>query len=725
MKKKLLSILTFTLCLAVGAQNYYVVKKSSYSTPGYDFSQVFATSGTSTLLEKTSDDLMSATQTIPFSFNFYGNAVSNYKVSDNGYLTFNTTATASVASDLTPLPTVGGVNDAIYAFWGNFELKAAPNPNFPVKVISYTTGTAPNRVHHIQWFGVSFKGVTIAANADVYAFAISLHEGAAGTFDITYNSGYGSVVASGIIGAENNTGTMAKMLGDAASSYKGAGTSNNVYQFIAGTQPTLDAAMLSTNLTDFYKVGTSVTVSGEVTNYGSTAITSLVLNYTVEGGAVKSTPLTGLNIAANGENAVNVTSTIPWLSGAAGSQNDFVIWVSNPNLGTDGDTTNNYFSKDDVLRNNGTTVPGKVLFEEATGAWCQHCPDADVYMANLKAAHGDRLIVARHHNQDLMTNAESDKINAAYAAGYPSGYMNRTPFNVNGILSVGLSRGSWDAGATTAKNVGAPVSVNIKNVVFNNGKIDFTVEAEFFDYYAGDIRIGAMIKEDMVRGIGTGYDQIISGVYTTNPSHPLYQKKNPLVGYDHTEVIINIPSGAWGSANSVPSLVSPNQKVTFDYSYTLPAITRPLIPSTAEFKPTGTVDGRNKPANIWLIGFVAQYDADNAGNRRILNANERQMWNTAADVTTADLVENTFTLVPNTADQHVEVALNYNSPAVQNAKVTIMNTAGQIIGTYTMAELHSGMNTLRIDTKDFSNGVYMVNISGANLSLTQKLVITH
>ena len=55
-----------------------------------------------------------------------------------------------------------------------------------------------------------------------------------------------------------------------------------------------------------------------------------------------------------------------------------------------------------------------------------------------------------------------------------------------------------------------------------------------------------MIKEDEIRGNGTGYNQVISGVYTGNPSHIFSGKKNPMVGYPHEDVIVAIPSGAWG-----------------------------------------------------------------------------------------------------------------------------------------------------------------------------------
>lgn len=726
MKKVLLSSLAvFAFVLGTSAQNYYAVKGSNYAPAGYDFSKTFD-AGVTTLLNKTSNDLMSTEQTIPFTFNFYGTPYTKYKASDNGYLSFNTNSTTSKAPSLSPLPTAPGPNNAIYAFWHDFELKAAPNPNFVVKVISYTTGTAPNRVHHIQWFGVSRQGAAIAGNSDVYSFAVSLHEGTEGNFDLTYNA-YGSTAPAGIIGCENSDGTVAKMLGDAVTTFKNAtGASGDiVYRFIYGTQSALDAATIGTNVEGFYKTGSTVDIEATVTNFGTTAITSLDLNYTIGAGATQTTSLTGLDIKANGENAVTVKSDKPWTVGAAGTIADVRVWVSNPNAGTDGNLANNETTRANVISINGTSTQRNLLFEEATGAWCQHCPDADVYMANLRSTHVDRIIIARHHNSDLMTNTQSDMLNSAYAAGYPSAFFDRT--KQTGQNTVGISRGLWNQVANNSLSVSTPAKINVTNVVYNNTtrKLDFTIEAEFVDYYGGNLRIGAMIKEDEIRGVGTGYDQIISGVYTGNPNHIFSGKKNPMVGYPHEDVIVAIPSGAWGSPGSVPITVAPAQKVTFNYSYTLPAMTTANIPTTAEFFPHGVQASRNKPANIWIIGFIAEYDDKDDTKRRILNANERQMWNTAAGVTTNDIAANTFTLVPNTANNHVEIALNYNNPTANNAQVTITNLAGQTIGTYNMNDLKTGMNTMKINTTDFANGMYLVNITGTKMNLTQKLVIAH
>ncbi len=725
MKKTILLSCAIGFAAMLTSQNYFAVKKVNYSTPGYVFSNISATSGVTNIISGVTNDVLSAEQTIPFAFNYYNTPVTKYKVSDNGYLTFNTTATAAVAPSLTVLPTAGDPNNAIYPFFHDFELKAAPNPNFIVKIFSYTSGTAPNRVHHIHYFGLSRRGEAIVGNSSAYSFVISLFEGAAGTFDITYSSAYGSTAPSGIMGCENVDGTVAKMLGDALGNFKGGVTANPdaVYQFIYGIQPLVDASILSTNVGTVYKNGTSTSISALVTNFGSTAITSANLSYTINGGALQNTPLTGLNIMANGDNVVTVASTIPWVVGAAGVLNDVKVWLSNPNGIADPNKSNDS-ANSKALSNNGTTTSRKVLFEEATGAWCQHCPDAHVYVDDMRDNFGSNMVIAIHHNGDGMTNSQSDLINAAFATGYPSGFINRTI--PTGSATVGISRNAWVSTVASELTKPSPVGVNIKNVVFANGKIDFTVEAEFADYYIGDLRIGAMIKEEFIRGTGSQFDQVIASTYTSNSSHLYFGKTNPMGGYFHKDVIINIPSTAWGTAGSIPNTVmAPGQKVSFNYSYTLPAITRPVIPTTAQFLPKGIQDGRNKPAQMWLIGFVAQYDNNNINNRMIMNANERQMWNKAADIQEQDLAVNTFVLVPNNADAKVDIVLNYSNISAQNAIVNITNALGQIVGTYNFNDLASGLNTLSINTSELANGIYNVNIAGTQLNLNQKLVITH
>ena len=101
-----------------------------------------------TVLSLPADSVLSAAQTIPFSFNFFGTPVTQYKASDNGYITFDVSSTTSYSSN-TSIPDAGGPNNAIYAFWDNLRL--ASGAGVADKVVSWTYGTTGNRVHVIQW----------------------------------------------------------------------------------------------------------------------------------------------------------------------------------------------------------------------------------------------------------------------------------------------------------------------------------------------------------------------------------------------------------------------------------------------------------------------------------------------------------------------------------------------------------------------------------------------
>ncbi len=723
MKNKLLIIFT-GLCVSLSAQNYYCLKKVGAAPTGYDIAQVSATSGTTSLLAVASNDLMSTEQTIPFSFNYYGIATTKYKASDNGYLTFNTTATASAAPSLTALPTAGDPNNAIYAFWHDFELKSAPNTAFPVKVFSYTTGASPNRIHHIQWFGVSKKGEAIAANTNVYAFAVSLYEGTAGRFDITYG-GYGSSASAGIIGCENSDGTLGKMAGNAVANFKVAAdylTSNYItYQFKYGTQPVLEPAILSVNTAKFYKVATGVTLSALVTNNGSTPITALTFNYTIGTGPTQSNAVTGLNLLGSGESSATISSTIPWTSGAAGSVSDVKVWITNPNTnGVDEDMTNNEKIIVNVLRNNGTsTVQRNVLFEEATGAWCGYCPDGHLILKDAIDEWGDRLIPLVHHNGDAMATTESNLINSAYAGGYPDGFVDRVAFPAN--------RGTWASEISNRMAINAPVEVTITVKNFNptTRLLSYRINARFSDYWAGDLRIGAIVSESDVRGPNTNqWSQANffskSGSAAGGASHPLYNEKVTMEGYIHNHVTRSMPGGAWGVASIIPDVAEPNVDYTYDASYTLPASNRVTYTTTnnTEYCNTNAGPGWNIPGNLHLIGYVSEFDAD-VTKRPVLNAGSKLLWNFAADINAAAnniLVNKVY---PNPANQFANVSINLTQKS--NVKVIVTNQLGQVVSTEQNGEMEAGENIFFINTSNFASGIYTVTITTDNSSTSTLL----
>ncbi len=720
MKKLLLTGIIAAALMSSNAQTYTAV--SGTGITDYDLTTMLG-SGTK-IMDKTTNDALSSTQTLPFTFNFYGSPVTQFKASDNGYITFNTAATTSVKTN-SNLPAAGDPNNCIYAFWNDWEFKAAPNPNFITAILTRTTGTAPNRKFFIQWFGASPQGKTIAANADVLAFGIILYENGNGLFEVYYNGGYGASSNTGVLGLENSDGSAGIHYSTGTSFPQPSTTATDAasypkISFYPSTMPAEDIALTAVDFPGAIKKSTPTNVKASIINFGKTDITSLTVNYSLDGGTPVTQTLNSLSIPkAGGVYSFSHPTAISEATG--GTFRKLKVWVSAVNGNADANHANDSGSTQYIVIN-GTSAPKVVFMEEATGSWCQHCPDAHTYIEQIKEDYPGKVVVAVHHNSDGMTNAESDAINSAFATGYPNGYIDRTLYA--GQAAVGTSRSVWNSTVSSQTTAYTPCKVNIKNVSFDDAtrKITFDVEAEFTDYYSGDIRIGAMIKEAYMRGTGSAYDQIISTVYTTNPAHIYYNYTSPMGGYYHKNVIINIPSGAWGTSGSIPSKVDPGQKVSFTYNYTLPTMTNVTIPTSAQFFPQGKVYGRNKPQEIWLIGFVAKYDA-NTTKREVLNSNERQMWDVANGVSKLTAANIAISAYPNPASNaaNVEFALTESEKVVVN----VTNAMGQVVSTQTIEKMTAGAQSVKVNTENLPNGIYNVSVVSSTVSGSCKLMVVH
>jgi hypothetical protein len=194
-------------------------------------------------------------------------------------------------------------------------------------------------------------------------------------------------------------------------------------------------------------------------------------------------------------------------------------------------------------------------------------------------------------------------------------------------------------------------------------------------------------------------------------------------GYYHKNVVIAIPTGAWGAAGSVPSSVIPGQKVSYTVNYTLPALTTITVPTNAQFSPKGSgIYGRNKPQEIWLVGFVAKYNSATT-ERQILNVNERQMWDITAGtvpVKAGNIAVNTY---PNPASANTVV--QFNVPVNQKVRVRVTNAMGQVVVEKDIDNVKAGQNSIELNTARLSNGIYNVAIMGSNVSGASKLMVAH
>ena len=123
-----------------------------------------------------------------------------------------------------------------------------------------------------------------------------------------------------------------------------------------------------------------------------------------------------------------------------------------------------------------------------------------------------------------------------------------------------------------------------------------------------------------------------------------------------------------------------------------------------------TLSGFNKP-NV-ISKFVV---TNNKGNNLYLdNVNLSQ----STGISKQNKNQSAFTLFPNPAANQVVLKLDAaNSGSV---KIAITNALGQLVYSKTI----SGESAINIDTKDFSNGLYLVNIESGKTNGTQKLIIS-
>ena len=677
MKKNLTFLMCLGLTIYVNAQNYGYATSTGTASP-----YAYNNSGTA-VLSVPSVDVLSSAQTIPFTWNFFGIPVTSYKASDNGYITFDVAASVSYAAN-TSIPDAGGPNNAIYAFWD--DLGVVSGTGSVDEVVSFNYGTAPNRTHVIQWYSV-----TPASGTGFIYCAIRLHE--CGDFDIILNYGNATGMTA-TIGAENAAGTNGVMVEGPSFDYPAlasAADDDIVYSFHYNGI-SYDAAITSSDFGSFVSIGAN-TVSGTFANYGSQAITTYDLNYSVDGGAAVTESVSGVNIPALGGTGTYSHGT-PLTISKGGEQHTVCVWIDNINGNADERTCNDELCVD-IFSNNGVSASTvKVVIEEFTGAWCGWCPDGAVIMQDLITANGGNVIGISIHDGDAMEYSEGIRSEFNVSA-YPNAMIDRTVFT--GEPDEPHSRGSWAANTGTQLTRYTPVEVSVAFTYdIPTRTITATVTADFVDYASGDMRFVMMITEDSVTGTGTGYDQ--TNYLNTVAGHTYYGAGDPIIGFVHNHVLRANEPGVFGNAGVIPSTVTAGSQYSETFTYVVPA----------------TYD----ETKLSVIGFVSYSNQGVIGGREILNADEKKF--SMASLDEQDLI-GSLSIAPNPVEDQFTIELNLQETI--DADIVIYNVTGQQVGKIATGTFLQGSQSIQSSVGDLATGVYYVTFHTENHSLTEKLIV--
>ncbi|MEO5585127.1 MAG: T9SS type A sorting domain-containing protein [Flavobacteriales bacterium] len=146
-----------------------------------------------------------------------------------------------------------------------------------------------------------------------------------GPYDLTEGATYSLIAIDdwGDGGIHYNVRANGYLIGEFAST--GA---SNTFSFVAALPAALDLGLSDLSNPKYAFADQSITVSGMLRNHGTTTITTMDLNYTINGGTPIVAPMTGLNIAAGDMYAFQHST--PWTPTQTGTY-DLDVWASNLN----------------------------------------------------------------------------------------------------------------------------------------------------------------------------------------------------------------------------------------------------------------------------------------------------------------------------------------------------------------------------------------------------------
>ncbi len=458
-----------------------------------------------------------------------------------------------------------------------------------------------------------------------------------------------------------------------------------------------DLSVVKSNMPEYKVMGTSLTISGEINNLGTATINAFDLYYSVNGGTPVLKHLSNAGFSSS-TNPFYFTHTVAYSIPAVVGIYNIKVWCADLDGNADQVPANDTLNYNlNVLSLSPTK---KILVEEATGAWCQFCPDGAVVMDGILNAHSNAIGIAIH-NADGMTTTAGDAINTTFiygSLGYPTGWVDRHLFD--GYTTVGQNRGNWASMANDRLTHGTPASVAIaQNYNPSTRVLSATVTASYYGITTGDQRVNLIISEDSVTGTGTGYNQV--NAFNGSVGHPMYQKGNPIVGYNHRHVARHFVGGSWGTASVIPSTTADGGTYSKVYTYTLPSTWN-----------------ENRVA---LIATVQKYHTDK-NKRDILNTVEDELHiltsvnnNQENPVSSLAIYPNPFRSIAN---------IDFTLSQSENVSINITNILGAVVSSTNLGNTSSGRHYFTFNGEEFPAGIYFITIKTESGELTKKVSLT-
>lgn len=212
--------------------------------------------------------------------------------------------------------------------------------------------------------------------------------------------------------------------------------------------------------------------------------------------------------------------------------------------------------KEDKGGDNGaapTSYKQKVILEYFSGAWCGYCPDGKLMAEEVKervpAGTFDYVV---YHLADQMDILDDDDIDDAFAAGYPTGMVNRLDGEAGSRYTGSLAKyedydpaknNFWLIRTQAIQKEKAKCGFAIDATAKSGDNLTVKVKLGIGenDMPEGNYYLSCIVYENEMTGSGTGWDQTNYfskfGSAVFGASHPYYNYSDPIQAYVHTNSV--------------------------------------------------------------------------------------------------------------------------------------------------------------------------------------------
>lgn len=422
--------------------------------------------------------------------------------------------------------------------------------------------------------------------------------------------------------------------------------------------------------------GSSVNITGTVFNNGGSPISSYTVNYQQGNNPVVSATETGSIPAFTSATFNNLTFSVP----AAGNY-PIKVWVT-----LNGDNNHLNDSADAYVAGVSFLPTKKLVFEEATGAWCGWCPRGAVGMKTMAQQYGSKAALISVHDNDGMAVSAYDALITSLPGftGFPTVVVDRTflgdpgPQNIVSMYNqyknnFGFADVNMQEPSISGNNVS--VNVDVKPAVDINGA-----------------KLALVVTENGVTGTGSSFEQ--HNYYAGGGSGAMggYENLPSVITNEVYEFVgRSITPSAGGAASGLPATMTAGS----NYSATL----------TATLDPSWNQDSLK-----YIVMLIGQ-------DGKILNSD---FTGATLGITNVKAGLNDAAIYPNPATQGV-AHVSVNAKQATQAQVTITDMTGRTVYTDQTVNLNAGNNTLTVSTASLSNGAYMVNLNTEKGNISLKL----